>query len=719
MKEREVILQILGMSCPSCSEGIQAGLARLDGVIEAKVNFASKEAIVRFDEDKIGLDKIKAAIQRGGYEAVEQLEDTSEKRRKQVKNRVLLFSIGLAFTIPILLISYLTEFSQKDYVLLALATPVQFIVGWHFYRGAYVSIRNRFADMNVLVALSATAAYAYSVYSTFFLHGMVFYDASAVVITTITLGVLLEEIAIERTGETLKKLMALQPKTAIILSSGQEKEIPLNEVQVGDTVIVKPGERIPVDGSVVGGRTFVDESMITGESVPVEKAEGDTVLAGTMNKTGILKFTAEKIGVETTLAQIVRLTREVQASKAPIQRMADRVVNVFVPMVVSVSVAAFLVWHFGFLNDNMALTTMVSVLAISCPCALGIATPAAITIGVGNGAENGILIKNNAILEVVKNLDTIVFDKTGTLTKGQLEVTDIIGGDSNFILQVAAAAEKWSEHPIGQAIVRKVQTEKLVFGEPDSFEALPGFGVEAEVGDKDVLIGNRALMQNNSLSVEHLESDIQRLEAEGKTVLMVAVSGRVLGALALSDTLKDHSKEAVETLQKMGLNVIMLSGDTKRTVEVVAKQLGISEVMAEVVPAQKVEEIRKLQSKGKFVAMVGDGINDAPAITQANVGIAIGSGTDVAIEAGDLVLIKDDPRDVATAIDLSKKTFNKIRQNLFWAFFYNVIMIPLAAGLLYPSLGILIPPEAAAISMILSDITVVGNSMLLRRWKPL
>jgi|SRR5271157_113984 len=718
MKEREVILQILGMSCPSCSEGIQAGLARLDGVMEAKVNFASKEAIVRFDEDKIGLDKIKAAIKRGGYEAVEQIEDTSEKRRKQVKNRVLLFSIGLAFTIPILLISYLTEFSQKDYVLLVLATPVQFVVGWHFYRDAYVSIRNRFADMNVLVALSATAAYAYSVYSTFFLQGTVFYDASAVVITTITLGVLLEEMAIERTGETLKRLMALQPKTAIVISGGQKKEIPINEVQVGDTIIVKPGERIPVDGSVIGGRTFVDESMISGESVPVEKAEGDTVLAGTMNKTGILKFTAEKVGFETTLAQIVRLTREVQASKAPIQRMADRVVNMFVPMVVSVSVAVFLVWHFGFLNDNLALTTMVSVLAISCPCALGIATPAAITIGVGDGAENGILIKNNAILEVVKNLDTIVFDKTGTLTKGQLEVTDIIGGDSNSILQVAAAVEKWSEHPIGQAIVRKAQSEKLVFGEPDSFEALPGFGVVTEFDGKKVLIGNRVLMQNNSVSVERFESDIQRLEAQGKTVLMVAVSGRVLGALALSDTLKDHSKQAVETLQKMGLNVIMLSGDTKRTAEAVAKQLGISEVMAEVIPAQKVEEIRKLQGQGRFVAMVGDGINDAPAITQANVGIAIGSGTDVAVEAGDLVLIKDDPRDVATAIDLSKKTFNKIRQNLFWAFFYNVIMIPLAAGVLYPSLGVLIPPEAAAISMILSDITVVGNSLLLRRWKP-
>ncbi|MGA2768744.1 MAG: heavy metal translocating P-type ATPase [Candidatus Bathyarchaeia archaeon] len=717
MKEREVVLQILGMSCPSCSEGIQTGLARMDGVIEAKVNFASKEAIVRFDEDKIGLDKIKAVIKRGGYEAVEQVEDTTEKRRKHVRNRMLLFLLGLALTIPIVLISYLLDFPGKSYVLLALATPVQFVVGWHFYRGAYSSIRNRFADMNVLVALSATAAYVYSVYSIFILQGMVFFDASAVVITTITLGMLLEDMAVERTGETIKKLMALQPKTAFVVRDSEEKEIPVDEVQVGDTVIVKPGERIPVDGAVFEGRTFIDESMITGESVPVEKVLGDTVFSGTINKTGTLKFTAEKVGLETTLAQIVRLAREVQASKAPIQRIADKVVNIFVPVVVSIAVAVFLIWHFV-VDDALALTTMVSVLAISCPCALGIATPAAIMIGVGNGAENGILIKNNAILEVVRNLDTVVFDKTGTLTRGKLEVTDIVAGDKNFILQVAGAAEKWSEHPIGQAIVKKAEAEKISFGEPESFEALPGFGVVAEVEGKKVLIGNRALMKNNGIPIERFESDVQRLEGEGKTVLVVAVASNAVGLLAVSDTLKEHSKEAVETLHKMGLKVVMLSGDTKRTAEAIAGQLGITEVLAEVVPAQKVEEIKKLQSQGRFVAMVGDGINDAPAITQANVGIAIGSGTDVAIEAGDIVLIKDDPRDVATSIDLSKKTLSKIKQNLFWAFFYNVIMIPLAAGLLYLPLHILIPPEAAATSMILSDLTVVGNSMLLRRWKP-
>ncbi len=719
MKEKEVVLQILGMTCPSCAQGIEAGLARLEGVIEARVSFPAKEAIVRFDEEKVTLGKVKAAIKRGGYEAVEQVEDTSERRRKDVRNKMALFFFGLALTIPVFYISFFMMFPEKNYVLLALATPVQFVVGWHFYRGAFSSIRNRFADMNVLVTLSSSVAYAYSAYIAFFVpDGMGFFDASAVVITTITLGVLLEDMAVERTGDAIKKLIALQPKTAIVIREGQESEISVDEVQVGDTVVVKPGERISVDGAVIDGHSFVDESMITGESVPVEKAVGATVFSGTINKAGTLKFEAKKVGLETTLAQIVRLAREVQASKASIQRLADKVVNVFVPVVVSIAILTFAVWFFAFNDQNMALTTMVAVLAISCPCALGIATPAAIMIGVGKGAENGVLIKNSAVLEVVKNLDTVVFDKTGTLTKGKLEVTDIVAEDRKEVLEVAAAAEKWSEHPIGQAIVKKAEAEGLNLADPESFEALPGFGITAQIGNRNVLIGNRPLMRNNEISTECLERDIGKLEAEGKTVLIVAFDGKVAGALAVSDTLKEHSKEAVSALQKMGLKVIMLTGDTKRTAEAIAKQLGVNEVLAEVVPAQKVDEIKKLQDEGRFVAMVGDGINDAPAITQANVGIAIGSGTDIAIDAGDIVLIKDDPRDVAVSIKLSKKTLGKIKQNLFWAFFYNLIMIPLAAGALFSTLGILIPPEAAATSMILSDITVVGNSMLLRRFKP-
>jgi Cu+-exporting ATPase len=719
LKEKEVALQILGMHCAACATGIESGLKRLDGVTDVKVSFATKEAFVKFDEDKVTLDKIKAAVKRGGYEAVERVEDVSAKRREEVRGKMMLFFIGLVLTIPIALISFLVMFPEKNYVLLALATPVQFVVGWHFYRAAFSSIRNRFADMNVLVALSSSVAYVYSAYITLFVpDGMGFFDASAVVITTITLGMLLEDLAVERTGDAIKKLIGLQPKIAIVIQDGREKEIPADEVQIGDTVIVKPGDKIPVDGSVMDGHTFIDESMITGESVPVEKNVGDTVFSGTINKTGTLKFQAEKVGLETMLAQIVRLAREVQASKAPIQRLADRVVNVFVPVVVTVSILTFAVWFSIFGNQGLALTTTVAVLAISCPCALGIATPAAIMIGVGKGAENGVLIKNTAVLEVVKNLDTVVFDKTGTLTKGKLDVTDIVADDRSKILEVAAIAEKWSEHPIGQAILKKAEDEGISVAEPESFDALPGFGVTARVKGKNVLIGNRALMKNNNVSVQKLENMIERLENEGKTVLIVAVEGKAAGAIAVSDTVKEHSKEAISTLQKMGLKVIMLSGDTKRTAEAVAKQLGIDEVLAEVVPAQKVDEIKKLQSQGRFVAMVGDGINDAPAITQANVGIAIGSGTDVAVDSGEIVLIKDDPRDVATSIKLSRKTLGKIKQNLFWAFFYNIIMIPLAAGVLYSTLGVLIPPEAAATSMILSDITVVGNSMLLRRFKP-
>jgi len=719
MREQDVVVQILGMHCPACAQRIEANLSKVEGIIEVKVNFAAKEAFVKFNPAKVDIKKIKTVIKKSGYEAVEQVEDIAEKRKKELRKQMLLLFVGLIFTIPIVFITYFLNFATKNLLLLALATPVQFIVGWHFYKGAYNSLKSGFADMNVLVALSASAAYFYSLHSTLFtVNSMVFYEASAVVITTITLGMLLEEMAVEKTGDAVKKLMALQPKTAIVERNSEEREIPIEEVEVGDILIVRPGNRIPVDGVVIDGHSFIDESMITGESVPVEKTVGNTVLTGTINRTGTLKFRAEKIGKETMLAQIVRLAREVQASKAPIQRIADRVVNFFVPIVVAIAVGASVTWYFVFKDGMLAVTTLVSVLAIACPCALGIATPAAIMIGVGKGAEKGILIKNTAVLEVVREIDTVVFDKTGTLTKGNLEVTDIIAKDRNHVLEIAAIAEKRSEHPIGEAIVKKAENEGITVSEPKSFEALPGFGVVARFKRKQIFLGNRVLMMNNKVSIEQFEGDIEKLEKEGKTVLTVAVDGKTIGLLAVSDTLKEHSKDAVKILKRAGLKVVMLTGDTRRTAEAIAKQLGINDVLAEVLPAGKVEEIKKLQSQGRSVAMVGDGINDAPAITQANVGIAIGSGTDIAIEAGDIVLIKDDPRDVGVSINLSNKTLEKIKQNLFWAFFYNLLMIPLAAGVLYPSLGILIIPEFAATSMILSDFTVVGNSMLLKRWNP-
>jgi Cu+-exporting ATPase len=719
MKEHEVVLQIIGMHCPACVQRIENGLSKTDGIIEAKVNLASREAIVRFDLDKTNVEKIKGIVKNIGYEAVEWEEEPSaEERKKSIRNRLLLFFFGLALTMPIVVISYFLDFPEKKLLLLALTTPVQFIVGWHFYTGAYRSLKNKFADMNVLVALSASAGYFYSLVSTFFFAGPVFYEASAVVITTITLGMLLEEMAVEKTGETIKKLMELQPKTAIVVRNNLEIEVPVEEVEVDDIVIVRPGEKIPVDGITVDGHSFIDESMITGEPVPVEKNVGDTVFSATINNTGTLKFKATKVGSETTLAQIVRLAREVQASKAPIQRLADKVVNIFVPVVIMIAIAALLTWYIIFKNETLALTTLVSVLVIACPCALGIATPAAIMIGIGWGAENGVLIKNSVVLEVMKKLDTVVFDKTGTLTKGELEVTDVVAEDREYVLRIAAVAEKRSEHPISEAIVKKAESEGIKISEPDSFEALPGLGVVAKYKRKKILLGNRALIRNNKVSIENLEGDRERLEKEGKTVLIVAVDRKAVGLLAFSDTVKEHSKEAIETLQKMGLKVVMLTGDTRGTAEAIAEQLNINEVLAEVLPAEKVEEIRKLQNQGRFVAMVGDGINDAPAITQANVGIAIGGGTDIAMEAGDIVLVKDDPRDVAVSIKLSKKTQQKIKQNLFWAFFYNMLTIPLAAGILYPFLRVLVRPEIAAATMILSDITVVGNAMLLKRWKP-
>jgi len=718
MKEEKVVLQILGMHCSACAQRIEDALLRVDGVSEVRVSFASKEAFVKFDSERINLEGIKRVIKEVGYVAFSGEESSVEERKRGIRRRLSLFFFGLALTIPVIIINYLVDFSGKNLLMLALTTPVQFIVGWHFYTGAYKSLKNRFADMNVLVALSASAAYFYSLFSTFLANGPVFYQASAVVVTTITLGMLLEEMAVEKTGETIKKLMELQPKTAIVIRNGDEKEVTVEEVEVGDVVVVRPGERIPVDGVVVEGHSFIDESMITGESVPVEKNVGDNVFSATINKTGTLKFRAERIGKETMLAQIVRLAREVQASKAPIQRLADKIVNYFVPVVVLIAVTAFMTWYISLKDVVLALTTLVSVLVIACPCALGIATPAAIMIGVGKGAENGILIKNGAVLEVMRKLDTVVFDKTGTLTKGALEVTDIIAEDERRVLRIAAAAEKRSEHPVGEAIVRKAEAEGLRVDEPRSFKALPGMGVTARVKRKNVLLGNRVLMRISNVSIEHFEGEIERLEKDGKTVLILAVDSEAVGLLAVSDVLKEHSKEAVEKLQKIGLRVAMLTGDTERTARAVANRLGINDVLAEVLPAEKVKVIKELQSQGRCVAMVGDGINDAPAITQADVGIALGGGTDIAMEAGDVVLVKDDPRDVAVSINLSEKTLQKIKQNLFWAFFYNMLMVPLAAGILYPSLGVLVRPEIAAAAMILSDVTIVGNSLLLKRWNP-
>jgi len=559
--------------------------------------------------------------------------------------------------------------------------------------------------MNVLVALSTSAAYFYSVFATFFISGPVFYEASTTVLTTITLGMLLEKISRGKVGEAIKKLMKLEAKTAKVLRDGKEIEILPEEIKKGDIIVVRPGEKIPVDGVIVEGRSTIDESMITGESIPVDKKEGNEVFGATINKTGTFKFKATKVGKETTLAQIVKLVEEAQTQKAPIQRIADKVVNWFVPIVVSIALMSFIVWYFIQGSTFLfALTALVAVLVIACPCALGIATPTAIMSGTGKGAENGILIKGSQYLEKVRELTTLVFDKTGTLTKGEPEATDIIGE----VLQLAASLAKNTTHPLDIAIVKEAEKEKISLLNVQNFEAIPGKGIRGKIEGKEVLLGNRRL----------IKSDLgKELEEQGKTVMLVSVDGEIKGLIAVADTLKDYSKEAIATLKKMGLEIWMITGDNQKTARAIGKELGIEKILAEVLPQDKEKEIRKLQKEGKAVGAVGDGINDAPMLAASDIGIAMGAGTDVAKETGGIILVKDDIRDVVKAIELSRATFLKIKQNLFLAFIYNALAIPIAAGLFYHWFGFLLRPEIAALAMILSDISVIGNSLLLRKWK--
>ncbi len=715
---KKTTLRIIGMHCPACAQRIEKTLSKVSGVKNVSVTFALKEAIIEYNSDEIDLKRIRRIIEDIGYRGVEK-KGFLEERKEELRKKVNLFILGLILTIPIVIIRMFLDFPGRSVLLFLLTTPVQFVVGWHFYKGAYLSLKSGFADMNVLVVLSTTTAYLYSVFATLVAEGPVFYEASAVTITTISLGMLLEDITTGKAGEAIKKLIELQPKKATAVRNGKEVEISVEELRVGDIIMVRPGERVPVDGLVIGGYSSVDESMITGESIPVEKKVGDEVIGATINETGVLKFEATKVGKEMTLAQIIRLVREAQLRKAPIQRIADKVVNYFVPIVVLISIIAFGLWYFLFKSEFLfALTAMVSVLVIACPCALGIATPTAIMVGIGKGAEHGVLIKNGGVLEIIGKLDTVVFDKTGTLTKGKPEVTDVIGENRSEVLKMAAIAEKGSSHPLGEAILRRAKEEGVSIPEARFFKTTPGKGVEARYEQEHILLGNRKLMIDRGISIDHLEGKVEGLEKDGKTIMILAINEKASGLIAVADTLKDYSEEAVKELHTMNLDIIMLTGDTKRTASAIAKQVGINEVLADVLPEEKVDKIKELQKQGKIVAMVGDGINDAPAITQADVGIAIGSGTDVAIEAGDIVLIRENLHDVIASIQLSGQTLRKIKQNLFWAFFYNVLSIPIAAGVLYPFLRIVLRPEISAIAMILSDITVVGNSLLLRRYVP-
>jgi len=735
-------IPIEGIVCASCVRKIETALLEIRGVVKASVNLATGRARVEYLPAETHISELKRTIESTGYKVLEVPADVETEdlertmRQKEYRRLKLRFISGIILAIVIFIGSmrhwfpWAPRFLNNFYVLWALTTPVQFLIGWPFLRGAWKSFRHRSADMNTLVAVGTLSAYLYSAAATFFpgffrqagVAPAVYFDTSAFIIALILFGRLLEARAKGQTSEAIRKLAGLQPRTARLVRGGEEIDIPIGEVQVGDLVVVRPGERVPVDGSVEDGRSTVDESMITGESMPVTKTPGSEVVGGTLNRSGSFRFRATKVGKDTVLARIIRLVQEAQGSKAPIQRLADVIAGYFVPIVISIAVATFVVWFdFGPAPAlTFALLNFVAVLIIACPCALGLATPTAVMVGTGKGAENGILIKGGESLETVHRVDTVVFDKTGTLTKGEPEVTDLVALPSfteEELLRLAAAAERRSEHPLGEAVLEKARGRGYAIGEPLEFQAIEGHGVEATVEKRKILLGNSKLLADRGVETGGLEEKAEELSAEGKTVIFAAIDGKPAGLLAVADTLKDHSVEAVAGLRKLGLEVIMLTGDHRKTAEAIAAQLGIDRVIPEVLPENKVREIKNLQAAGRRVAMVGDGINDAPALAQADVGIAIGTGTDIAMEASDITLIRDDLRAVASAIALSKRTLKVIKQNLFWAFFYNVVGIPVAAGVLYPFFGLLLNPILASAAMAFSSVSVVSNSLRLRRFK--
>lgn len=652
---------------------------------------------------------------------------TPERELRRLKISVLASAL---LSVPILLLTYVPSFPAQptNYALFALGTPVQLLVGWRFYKGTYDSIKNRMGNMDVLIAVGTTAAWAYSVVVTFlpgyFPFSGLYYDTSAVIITLILAGRLLEHVTKARASAAVRKLVDLQPTVAHRISNGAEEDVLVEQLGVGDLLVVRPGEKIPVDSVVLEGSSAVDESMITGESMPVDKSPGDQAVGATINKSGLLKLKALNVGQDTALAQIVKLVEEAAVGRAPIQRLADRVASYFVPFVVATALAAGLLWYLvGHIGLNFSILAFVSVVVIACPCALGIATPAALLVGTSRGAQNGVLIKGGEYLERASKVDTIVIDKTGTLTEGRPYVTDIIATAAigkDAVLHLAGSVERGSEHPLGEAVVREAKSKSIELSEPSDFEAIPGKGVRANVDGKMVLLGSRRLAADEGIDLEDFESELKRLEEAGKTMMFVIVDGKIAGLLAVADKVKASASPMVSSLKRMGVDVVMVTGDNGRTAAVIAKETGIGKYVAEVLPRQKEEIIESLQKEGKVVAMVGDGINDAPALAKSDVGIAIGSGTDIAKETGGIILIKEDLRNVATAIKLSRRTLSKIRQNLFWAFAYNVVLIPVAAGALVPFLGVgvyNVLPFLAAGAMAFSSVTVVSNSLLLFRFK--
>lgn len=739
MAEVKKSFPIKGMHCASCVRLTERALRKTPGVKEAVVNLATAKATVTYDSDSCTPEQMAESIAKTGYtleleEKNEALEQ--EEKRKEIVNLRNKVIVSLVLGVLILwgtfpgLMNTAPAILRNFFVQLLLAAPVQFWVGLEFYRGAIPALKNRTANMDTLVALGTTVAYIYSAIVTFFpnivmhlgIDPMPYFDVAAIVIGLILLGRYFEAKAKLGTSQAIKKLLGLQAKTARVVRDGKEIDLPVEEVVLGDVIRVRPGEKIPVDGEILTGESSIDESMITGESIPVDKAKGDIVVGATMNKSGTFTYTATKVGSDTMLAQIIKLVEEAQGSKAPIQRLADVVSSYFVPIVIMLAFATFGIWYiFGPTPAFLfSILNTVAVLIIACPCAMGLATPTAIMVGTGKGAEHGILIKDAASLEIANKIKTIVFDKTGTLTKGKPEVTDIVSlnkTDKDELIKLAASIEKGSEHSLAEAIVKYADEQKVNTVSVSKFQAIAGHGVEGVIGGKKIYFGNRRLMDREKMDYKEVTEKISQLETEGKTVMMLSIDNKLAGLVAVADTIKDTAKEGVKALKKKGIEVVMITGDNHRTANAIAKKLGIDRVLAEVLPDQKEAEVRKLQAEGKKVAMVGDGINDAPALAAADIGIAMGTGTDVAIEAADITLINKDLRSVASAIELSKKTMRTIKLNLFWAFGYNVILIPVAMGILYPFFGLLLNPIFASVAMASSSISVVSNSLLLRRVK--
>ncbi|MGQ9711472.1 MAG: heavy metal translocating P-type ATPase [Desulfotomaculales bacterium] len=715
-------LDITGMSCAACATRIERKLSRLEGVESATVNLATGRATVSYHAALVQPAEIIRAIHDLGYGAQEHAVHRPEPVDREAGFREQnLFILAAVAALPLLYAMAADlrvvpplPLVQDRLFQFTLGSLVQFIPGYHFYRRSYLNLRHGTLNMDVLVALGTTAAYGYSVANTFFFRGHVYYETSVIIISLVLLGRVLEARAKGRASEAIKKLVALQPKTARVQRDGVEQDIPVEEVRVGDLVIVRPGEKIPVDGVVRQGRSSVDESMLTGESLPVDKEPGDQVTGATINRHGSIVFEATRVGAGTTLAQIIRLVEEAQGSKAPIQRFADLVAAYFVPAVVGIAVVTFIVWLVSTGDVGRALMNMTAVLLIACPCALGLATPTAIMVGTGRGAESGILIKGGEHLEKAYRVTTVVLDKTGTITRGEPAVTNVVPvGDTTVaeLLRLAAAAERRSEHPLARTVVSRATEEGLVIPEPTNFQAIPGQGVTAEVDGGEVLLGNRKLFQRAGIPLDPVDELVASLEREGKTAMICGARGRIAGVLALADTVKEHAAEAIRQLQAMGIETIMLTGDNARTARAIADQVGIKDVLAEVLPEHKADQVARLKREGRVVAMVGDGINDAPALATADLGIAIGTGTDVAIETADIVLMRPDLRAIVQVIRLSRRTMQKIKQNLFWALVYNSLGIPVAA------FGLLNPIFAAG-AMALSSVSVVTNSLLLKRFNP-